>query len=104
MAKRKGNYKPGPGRPKGLQNKRTRELREEIERLVESGAGLSPAMVLFKIANDRRVGVSIRGRAAADLMPYLHPKLSTIDMNLDGQLEGGLRVEIVPAQKKGGDG
>lgn len=36
--KKKGNSKPGPGRPKGVPNRATTEFRETVTRLLESNA------------------------------------------------------------------
>jgi hypothetical protein len=99
--RRRGGPKPEGyvfGRPKGSVNRRTLELREQIEQLVAQGKGEPPAVILFKIANNRKAGLAVRARAAGDLMPYLHPKLSTMDINLDAQIGGGVRVVVRAAE------
>lgn len=86
-----GGKRPGAGRPKGSANKRTIAAKEKIER-----SGLTP--LEFMLRNMRRPyprGASasektahdvMRQQAARDAAPYVHAKLSAV------QVSGGLKL------------
>lgn len=65
---------PGPGRPKGVKNKRTMILEERLEAL-----GCDPLAFLAEIMMDEKQPVELRMKAAADLMPYTWPKRRAIE-------------------------
>jgi len=64
------------GRPPGAANLKTRKMEE----LREEYGGQDPASFLWWLVNNRRAPLAIRAKAAADLMPFLHPKLSAVQV------------------------
>jgi hypothetical protein len=80
MANGHGGKRPGAGRPKGARDKLNNALRERFE--VE---GIDPAWVLAEIMQNSD-DEKLRRAAASDLMPYLHPRLASQDLNISGEL------------------
>jgi hypothetical protein len=84
----KGGKRPGAGRKKGVPNKRTAELQAQVE---ESGE--TPLAFMLRIMRtepgeieDERVMQSIlemRFEAAKAAAPYVHARLSSIDLKAD---------------------
>lgn len=72
----KGGARPGAGRKKGLPNKRTAETIKAVEE-----SGLTPLeymlSVMRNVDNDPRERLSAAEKAA----PYVHAKLSSVEMN-----------------------
>lgn len=72
----KGGARPGAGRKKGTPNKRTAETMKAVE-----DSGLTPLeymlSVMRDINNDQRERLSAAEKAA----PYVHAKLSSVEMN-----------------------
>lgn len=72
----KGGARPGAGRKKGTPNKRTAELTKAVE-----ASGLTPLEYMLSVmrdeANDQRERLSAAEKAA----PYVHAKLSSIELN-----------------------
>lgn len=71
--KRQGNWKPGPGRPKGMVNKTTANARQAIAALVESNIGRLDGW-LDQIARDQ--GPQAAWRCFMDVVEYHIPKLA----------------------------
>jgi hypothetical protein len=65
---------PGPGRPQGSKNRRTRETEERLTRL-----GCDPIEGMARIAMDGKVEVAIRARMYAELAQYVAPKLRAVE-------------------------
>lgn len=72
----KGGKRPGAGRKPGVPNKRTAETQEAVEK-----SGLTPLEYMLSVMRD--VGQDEQRRLAAANMaaPYVHAKLSSIEMN-----------------------
>ena len=65
---------PGPGRPKGVKNKRTLLLEDKLEAL-----GCDPIAYLAEVMMDEARPVELRMKAAAELAPYVWPKRRAIE-------------------------
>jgi hypothetical protein len=80
-----------PGRPRGLPktggrqtgvpNKINGTIAETLRKL-----GCDPAMVLARIMANAKNDPELRRKCAADLMPYLHPRLSSVDSKVSGEM------------------
>ena len=76
MAKR-GGSRPNAGRPKGSRNKRSIEAEENIRK-----NGVTPLEYLVSIYQDEKQPERMRLEAARSAAPYVHPKLSAVDMEM----------------------
>lgn len=72
----KGGPRPGAGRPKGSRNKRTQEQEQAVEE-----SGMTPLEYLTSVYRDVTREVSERMEAAKAAAPYVHAKLSSVEMN-----------------------
>jgi hypothetical protein len=68
--------KPGPGRPKGTKNKATSEREARIAAL-----GITPLDYLMSIVADETASLEDRKDAAKAAAPYVHPKLSSVEVS-----------------------
>lgn len=75
----KGKFTSGnKGRPKGSQNKETKELRERLSQLLDDN--YSRFVTAFvELENEKML------RAYIDLLEYCTPKLNRTDLKSDGQ-------------------
>lgn len=86
-----GGKRPGAGRPKGSVNKRTIAAKEKIER-----SGLTPLEFMLRTMKapyprnatpaQRLAHDAMRHQAARDAAPYVHARLSSV------QVSGGLKL------------
>lgn len=84
----KGGKRPGAGRKKGVPNKRTAEVQRQVEE-----SGITPLEFMLRIMRtepgeikDQRVLQSMmemRFEAAKAAAPYVHARLSSIDLKAD---------------------
>ena len=71
-----GGARPGAGRPKGSRNKRTREQEKAVEE-----TGQTPLEFLTSVYRDEQKPIDERMEAAKAAAPYVHPKLSSVEMS-----------------------
>lgn len=71
----KGGKRPGAGRKKGVPNKRTAEIQAKVEE-----SGLTPLDYMLSIMRDAVAEPRERLQAAINAAPYVHAKLSSIDL------------------------
>lgn len=71
----RGGARPGAGRPKQARNKRT----EEQEAAVKA-SGLTPLEYLTSVFQDENAPAAARIDAAKAAAPYVHAKLSSIEV------------------------
>lgn len=71
----RGGARPGAGRPRGAANQRTREVADAI-----AASGLTPLEYLTSVYQDVSADEGKRIDAAKAAAPYVHAKLSQIDM------------------------
>lgn len=77
MSRPKGLPKTG-GRKKGVTNKANATREAEIK-----ASGLTPLEFMLRVMRDEEATRPERMKAAADAAPYVHPKLSSIEANVD---------------------
>jgi len=75
-----GGKRPGAGRPRGSRNRRTRETVAAVEQ------GLTPLAYLTSVYRDESLETHIRIEAAKAAAPYVHAKLSQIDVQASADL------------------
>lgn len=71
----KGGKRVGAGRKKGVPNKRTAEVQAAVE-----ASGLTPLDYMLTIMRDETGDKRDRLNAAISAAPYVHAKLSSIDL------------------------
>lgn len=71
-----GGARPGSGRKPGATNKRTVEMLETAR-----ANGIMPLDYLLSIMRNSKQEEDVRMDAAKAAAPYLHPKLSSVEMN-----------------------
>lgn len=72
----RGGSRPGAGRPPGSRNKRTEEQEKAIKE-----SGLTPLEYLTSVYRDEAKEPQVRMEAAKAAAPYVHPKLSNVEMS-----------------------
>jgi hypothetical protein len=88
----KGGKREGAGRKAGVRNKKTTELQKKVE-----ATGLTPLEVMLDImrnTDDDR----LRLTAAQSAAPYVHAKLSSIELTGKdgGAIETVSKIELAP--------
>lgn len=93
----KGGARPGAGRKKGEPNKKTAETRAAVE-----ASGMTPLEYMLHVMRDAGEDSPRRLAAAAAAAPYVHAKLSSIELTgaNGGPVEAITRVELVPLPSK----
>jgi hypothetical protein len=97
---------PGPGRPKGVPNKVTKEFRETVRQLLEDNAG-NVGVWLEQVATGSHGTMPAPEKALdllAKLAEFAAPKLGRVEHVGDGggPVETVQRIELAPMTK--GDG
>lgn len=82
----RGGARPGAGRKRGALSKKTTEV---AQRAAETG--LTPLEWLLKVMRDHKKPLGMRMDAAKAAAPYMHPRLSTVELNLRDLDEQDLR-------------
>ncbi len=72
----RGGRREGAGRKAGVPNRATAERQAEI-----AASGLTPLEYMLSIMRNEDAKVEDRFEAAKAAAPYVHPKLSTVEMN-----------------------
>jgi hypothetical protein len=75
-----GGRRPGAGRPRGSRNRRTREAIAAAEQ------GVTPLNYLLQVMWDPKNDTAARLEAAKAAAPYVHPKLSSIEVQTDADV------------------
>lgn len=88
----RGGARPGAGRPAGARNKRTVEQVEAIE-----ASGMTPLEYLTSVYQDPGADESRRIDAAKAAAPYVHAKLSSVELSGPdgGPIEEITRIELI---------
>ena len=76
-----GGSRSGAGRKKGSTSQKTKERLELAERAV--GDGITPLEHMLRIMNDESADTQRRDEMARAAAPYCHPRLSSIDGDLN---------------------
>lgn len=82
----KGGARPGAGRKKGTPNKKTAELQAKVEQ-----SGLTPLEYMLQIMRDELQEPRTRLAAAQSAAPYVHAKLSSVEVS--GKDGGAIQTE-----------
>lgn len=69
----------GPGRPKGQPNKATKEQVDKAKR-----GGMLPLDYMLKVMRNSRLRRDVRMDAAKAAAPYIHPRLSSLEVGGEG--------------------
>lgn len=82
---KRGGARPGAGRPKGMPNKRTRELQKAVE-----DSGITPLDFMLNVMRGKApegadaaeviAWEAMRFEAAKAAAPYVHPKLAAVEV------------------------
>lgn len=88
-----GGARKGAGRKKGSCTAKTREL---AEKAIESG--MSPLEYLLEVMRDVGQDQKDRIDAAKSAAPYIHPKLSAVQIDGDMGLSGELSIKQIIVQ------
>lgn len=71
-----GGKRPGAGRKAGVPNKRTAALQAAVE-----STGVTPLEYMLQVMRDEAHDPKERLNAAVSAAPYVHAKLSSIELN-----------------------
>ena len=83
------------GRQKGTPNKRTVKMIAEVEE-----SGLTPLDFLISVMRDETVPRAERMEAAAKAAPYVHPKLATVAVMAEIQVEQPIDFSMLDVQER----
>lgn len=78
MANGRGGARPGAGRKKGGRNRLTEEARQ-----IAKKTGITPLEFLLEAMQDDSLPLDKRIDAAKAAAPYVHPKLSSVEVSGD---------------------
>ena len=81
----KGGRRAGAGRKAGTRNKATVEREQFVCAVVAqaTASGQSPLDVMLSIMRSEEAPMGMRFKAAVEAAPYIHAKLSSVDMKAD---------------------
>jgi hypothetical protein len=77
----RGGSRPGAGRKPGTPNKASDERQAEI-----AASGLTPLQFMMSVLRNEAASFEDRKWAAKEGAPYVHPRLSSVDMKADVSL------------------
>lgn len=77
----KGDWKGGPGRPKGSRNKMTQRFLDRVQARTEDG--MSMEEILMDMAQDPNCIPDLRFKAAKTILELTIPKASSIEVVMD---------------------
>ena len=90
----RGGIRPGAGRPSGARNRKTVETQAAIAQ-----SGLTPLDYMIGVMRDEKNDPRTRLEAAHHAAPYVHPKLTATDLNVNAKPE--LSQEELEAKIRG---
>jgi len=77
-----GGRRPGAGRPRGSRNRRTIALSQATAEAQQvARIGETPLDFLLRVMRNTKNAMQIRIDAAKAAAPYIHPRLSSIELN-----------------------
>lgn len=100
---KRGGSRPGAGRKKGSATAKTREIADKA-----AEEGITPLEYMLQVmrqepsaeldARDMLQAITLRFEAAKAAAPYIHPKLSSVEVkgDKDNPVQTVSRVELVP--------
>jgi hypothetical protein len=81
-----GGARSNAGRKPGSLTTKTREVAEKA-----AEAGITPLEFMLSILRDETAGKAERFEAAKQAAPYIHPKLSSVEAKVEGELKTTVR-------------
>lgn len=72
-----GGARPGAGRKRGSLTRKTTEIAQR-----EAASGITPLEFLTKVMKDRKRPIAMRIECAKAAAPYMHPRLSNVEIDL----------------------
>jgi hypothetical protein len=100
MAKFEKGQKAGPGRPKGMLNRSTAQMKLTIARAINHQLG----QLQKDLDEIRKENPAKAMELAIKLMEYTIPKLKSVDMNIDADITAKierLEIEVINTTKNG---
>lgn len=82
----RGGPRPGAGRKRGSVSKKTTEVAQRA-----SENGVTPLEYLLKVMRDSKKPLALRMDAAKSAAPYMHPRLSSVEIDLKDISDEDLR-------------
>lgn len=76
MSSKRGGYRPGAGRPKGVPNKKTAACQRAVEQ-----SGVTPLDYMLSVMRDENAPPARRDEMAKAAAPYVHPKLASTQIS-----------------------
>lgn len=86
----KGGARPGAGRPKGLQNRKTIEQAEAVAK-----EGITPLAYLLQVMRDESADPDKRIDCAKAAAQYVHPKLSALTADLNHSITAADALDAI---------
>lgn len=77
-----GGRRPGAGRKPGSTTAKTREIADKA-----AAEGITPLEYMLKLMRDEEKPEAVRLDAAKSAAPYIHPRLSSIEANVEGKMD-----------------
>lgn len=82
LKSRNGGRRAGAGRPRGSRNRRTIALSQATAEAQQAArTGETPLDFLLRVMRNTKNAMQIRIDAAKAAAPYIHPRLSSIELN-----------------------
>lgn len=79
----RGGARAGAGRPTGSVSKRGVRLSKQVLANLELNSAVNPLQYMLAVIQDDRQKPNIRLQAAIAAAPYVHPKLSSVELKGD---------------------
>ena len=105
--KRQGNWSPGPGRPKGSKNTRTKVLGEamtiaaaRLSELLPDVKALDAHSLLIAIYSDPEMPIAIRLEAARAALRVEKPALQATQVSGELTLQAGIATRLAAARQR----
>ena len=90
-----GGARKGAGRKAGSATKRTREIADAAAK-----ADLTPLGYMLSVLQDDGQPMAVRFEAAKHSAPYVHPRLSSVDASVKGEMTVSDTVDRPPRETR----
>lgn len=82
-----GGARPGAGRKKGSATAKTREIADRA-----AAEGVTPLEFMLQVMRDETAERAERLDMAKSAAPYIHPRLSSVEAKVDGEIKSTVRA------------
>ena len=82
----RGGARPGAGRKSGAATQKTRQVADKA-----AAAGVTPLEFMLNRMRDEGAPIADRMEMAKAAAPFIHPKLSSVEAKIDGDLRATVR-------------